>query len=72
VLRNVAKYEGLQGLAQLPRTLQAVEKVVVDPVGGQKEAQNTTKAAFSVPELGVEESAKEFFNTLAPSRYFGE
>jgi hypothetical protein len=51
---------------------QLVEKVVVSPVGGQKEAQNTTRAAFSVPELGVEESAKEFFNTLVPSRHLGE
>jgi hypothetical protein len=45
-------------------TIQPVEKVVVGPVGGPKElekqGQNPTITAFSAPEPGAEESAKEF------------
>jgi hypothetical protein len=60
----------------LPRTLQAVEKVIVSPVGGPKVAGNKAKTlrkgVFQPLNRGAERSAKEFFNTLAPSRHFGE
>jgi hypothetical protein len=49
-------------------TSQPVEKVVVGPVGGSKEARNKAKTLrkrrFQPLNQGAEESAKEFFNTL--------
>jgi hypothetical protein len=54
--------------ANVPETIQAVEKVVVGPVGGPKDAQNKvktlTKTSYSTSEPEAEKSAKEFFNTL--------
>jgi hypothetical protein len=79
VCRNVAKYETFQSLVQLPRTRQAVEKVVVGPIGSleqpqntSKLAQNTTKSGFKALERRSETSTRGFFNTLAPSTHFGE
>jgi hypothetical protein len=36
------------------------------------QGQNTTKAGFYAPQQGSENGMKEFFNTLTPSRHFGE
>jgi hypothetical protein len=58
---------------------QPVEKVVVGPIGTLKQlqytskpVQNTTKPGFTAPEQGSENNTREFFNTLTPSRHYGE
>src|SRR3712207_366047 len=52
----------------VPKTIQAVEKGVVGPIGGPKEAQNEAKTLrkrrFQPLFSRAEERAKEFFNTL--------
>jgi hypothetical protein len=56
----------------VPKTFQAVEKVVVGPVGVQKRPQNKAKTLrkrrFQPLRTAAEESAKEFFNTLVRFR----
>jgi hypothetical protein len=54
-------------LGQLPRTPQAVEKVVVGSTGSLKQlqntskpVQNTTKLGFKALERGSENSTREF------------
>jgi hypothetical protein len=63
----------------LPRKPQAVEKVVVGPIGSLKQLQNTskpvqstTKLGFKALERGSENNTRELFNTLTSSRHFGE
>jgi hypothetical protein len=43
----------------------------VVPVGSPL-AQNPTKTAYSAPEPEAQQGAREFFNTLLPSRHSGE
>jgi hypothetical protein len=49
VLYNETKYEGLQNLVQLPRTLQRVEKVGFELMATTNRAQNAPKLAVSYP-----------------------
>jgi hypothetical protein len=57
-----------------PRRPQAVEKVVVGPIGSLKQLQNTskplrntTKPGFKALDQGLQNHTREFFNTLTPS-----
>jgi hypothetical protein len=63
---------GLPLFTELPIRGEPVEKAVVGPVGGPKEARNKAKRLQKTeslaPEQGAEESAKEFSNWLVPSR----
>jgi hypothetical protein len=54
-----------------------VKIAVVGAVGGPKERPESRpkgyeNGVFNPREQGAEGSAKEFFNTLTPSGYFGE
>jgi hypothetical protein len=44
--------------------VEPVEKVVVAPVGGPKQAPNTTKTGLSAPKWEPEKDTREFFNRL--------
>jgi hypothetical protein len=55
----------------VPKTVQAIEKVVAGPTGSPKQVenisklvQNTTKPSFKVLERGSETNTRAFFNTL--------
>jgi hypothetical protein len=57
--------------SHVSKTPQAVEKVVVGPIGSPKQlqstskpVQNTTKPRFKALEWGSENNTREFFNTL--------
>jgi hypothetical protein len=65
----------LPGVGEEPITIEAVEKVIVGPVGSPKQIPNrlkTLKTGFKAPEWESEKGTKEFFNTLTPSRHLGE
>jgi hypothetical protein len=58
--------------SDLPRTLERVEKVAAGPICGLTPGSKRPKTAFSAPKWASEVDVKEFFNSLSPTRHFGE